>query len=285
MKGMLYALLLGMVLLPPLHAAEVTETLPSGLRVSADYRPARTDAPSLLVLHGFLVTGGFPTVQALVNEFSAKGYAVLAPTLSLGITARRAGLACDAIHTHTLKDDLAEIGFWVDWLARRTQGPIVLVGHSFGSVQLLDYAATAPHPRVKGLIGMSMSHVGARGEELRPDDRGRAEERLRAGDRALDRYSLIYCHGSYVASPEAYLSYASLDRAGVLERLGLARVPTIAIMGGGDQRFGADWVALMRQAGVSTRVVDGASHFFDGTHEFDLLDAVDGALRELRVRP
>ncbi|MEW5973803.1 MAG: alpha/beta fold hydrolase [Pseudomonadota bacterium] len=285
MKGMLYALLLGMVLLPSLRAAEVTGTLPSGLRVSADYRPARPEAPSLLVLHGFLVTGGFPTVQALVNEFSAKGYAVLAPTLSLGITGRRAGLACDAIHAHTLKDDLAEIGFWVDWLARRTKGPIVLVGHSFGSVQLLDYAGAAPHPRVKGVIGMSMSHVGARGEELRPDDLARAEDRLRAGDRALDRYSLIYCHGNYVASPESYLSYASLDRAGVLERLGRVGLPTIAIMGGEDQRFGADWVASMRQAGVSTRVVDGASHFFDGTHEFDLLDAVDGALRELRVLP
>lgn len=285
MRGMLYVLLLGMVLLPPLRAAEVTETLPSGLRVSADYRPARPEAPSLLVLHGFLVTSGFPTVQAMGDEFSPKGYAVLAPTLSLGITGRRASLACDAIHTHTLKDDLDEIGFWVDWLARRTKGPIVLVGHSFGSVQLLDYAAASPHPRVKGLIGLSMTHVGAKGEELRTDDRGRAEAHLRAGDRALDRYSLIYCHGNYVASPEAYLSYASLDRAGLLERLGRVRVPIIAIMGGADHRFGAEWVAAMRQVGVSTRVIDGASHFFDGTHEFDLLDAVDAALGELMIRP
>ena len=138
MKRMMVVWLVGMLWALPGLAAEITQTLPNGLKVTADYRPAAAGAPTLLILHGFLVTSTFPTVQALANEFSAKGYGVLAPSLSLGINTRRAGLACDAVHTHTLAEDRAEIAFWVDWLAQHSQGSIVLVGHSFGSVQLLD---------------------------------------------------------------------------------------------------------------------------------------------------
>lgn len=285
MQGWLIVLCMLLGVFSPLSAEEVRLVQPGKPQLLADYRPAQPEAPALLILHGFLVTGGFPTVQALAGEFAAKGYSVLAPTLSLGITGRRAGLACDAIHTHTLEQDLAEIGLWVDWLARRTKGPIILVGHSFGSVQLLAYARGARHSRVAGLIGMSMSFIGAKGEEIRSDELARAEARLASGNGMLDRYSLIYCHGTYTATPMAYLSYARLERARVLEWLKQNRLPLVAIMGGADQRFGDEWVASMRESHVSVRVVPGASHFFEGTHEFDLLDMVDSALGEIGVKP
>ncbi|MEW6765114.1 MAG: alpha/beta fold hydrolase [Pseudomonadota bacterium] len=283
MHGKLIALCLLMVFAPSLWAEEVWLTLPGKQQVVADYQAGPPEAPALLILHGFLVTGAFPTIQTLANEFSAKGYTVLTPTLSLGITGRRAGLACDAIHTHSLAQDLAEISLWVDWLASHGKGPIYLIGHSFGGVQLLAYAASSPHPRVRGLVGMSLSYTGAEGEEIRTDELARAEAMRGAGDGSLGRYNLMYCHGNYTSNPESYLSYATLDRSRVLELLGRNRIPTIAIMGGEDRRYGADWVEAMRALNVSTRVIPGASHFFDGSHEFDLLDMFDSALTDLRA--
>lgn len=284
MQRMIVAWLVAMLWVLPGAAAEITETLPSGLKVTADYRPAAAGSPTLLILHGFLVTNAFPTLQALASEFSAKGYGVLAPTLSLGLNRRRAGLACDAIHTHTQADDRAEIAFWVDWLAQRSQGSIVLLGHSFGSVQLLDYVLHTPNPRVVGLMAISMSYVGALGEELQADQLKRAQSQQAAGDKSLGRFNLIYCHGNYTSTAESFLSYANLGRSAVLEALHKNRMPIIAIMGGADQRYAGDWVKEMQQAGVQVRVVPGANHFFDGTFEFDLLDAVNHSLSEMKIK-
>jgi len=272
--------LLGLWMLscPPAQAEQVTESLPHGLKALADHRAGRADAPAVLILHGFLVNHQFPTVQSLAGDLAAKGYTVLAPTLSLGITRRRSGLACDAIHTHTLDDDVAEIAFWIDWLAKRKHKDIILIGHSFGSVQLLAYLTRQQAPQVRGLVAMSMSHVGAKGEELRPQERVEAERQQAAGDAGLARRSLIYCRGNYTSTPAAYLSYARLGHDRVLELLQQNRKPLQAIMGGADERFGSDWVGAMRDAGAQVRVVEGASHFFDGTHEFDLLDEVNAAL-------
>ena len=286
MKRMMVGLMVGMALSWACVAAEISETLPNGVKLTADYRTAAApNAPALLILHGFLVTHHFPTVQALAAEFSAKGYRVLAPSLSLGMSGRRAGLACDAIHTHTEAQDVAEIGFWVDWLARQGTGPIVLVGHSFGGAQLLDYMTLSPNPRVAGLVAMSMSYVGAQGETLEPLEFTRAQSMRAAKDAALGRYNLIYCRGNYTATAESYLGYASMGRAEVLERMRANRLSLAVIMGGADQRFGADWVKNMQTVGVQVSVVPGASHFFDGTFEFDLMDALAMTLAGMKVTP
>ncbi len=285
MKQMMVGLLFALLMSAPCVAAEITETLPGGMKVTADYRAVAEGAPSVVVLHGFLVTRSFPIVQTLLAELSAGGYNVLAPTLSLGMSYRRSGLACDAVHTHTHEDDLAEAAFWVGWLARRTSGPIVLVGHSFGSAQWLGYLAQGPHPRVAGLIGMSMSYVGASGERLDPREIELAERRLGEGDLSLGRYHLIYCHGNYTSTPRGYLSYARAQRNEVLTWARASSLPRVAIMGGDDQRFGADWVQDMQRVGVQVQVISGASHFFDGTFEFDLLDAVNRALIDMKVVP
>lgn len=267
-------------------AADISEILPSGVKLIADYRPAvAPDAPSLLILHGFLVTHHFPTVQALAADFSAKGYRVLAPTLSLGVSGRRAGLACEAIHTHTEAQDVAEIGFWVDWLARQGKGAIVLLGHSFGSTQLMDYLAHTPNPRVLGLVAISMSYVGAPGEVVEPREFRHAQSMREAGDMALGRYALIYCRENYTGTAESYLSYANLGCGYMLGLMRRTHLPLMAIMGGSDQRFGKDWVKDMQASGVLVSVVPGASHFFDGTFEFDLLDAVATTLQGIKVQP
>lgn len=278
MWRMVLGVLLAVALPMSGQAVEISEKLPNGLTASADYRAGLSGAPAFLVLHGFLVTHQYPTVQSISNDLEGQGYSVLAPTLSLDVTGRRAGLACDAIHTHTLAKDLGEIEFWLDWLSRRTQGPIYLVGHSFGSIQLLAYLNNHAAPRVRGLFGISMSYMGAAGEEIRADEVQRAEAMLREGRRDLGRYNLLYCHNNYTSTPEGYLDYARLGRDQVLLWLRHAGRPVISIMGGADKRFGPDWVAAMREVGGTVQVVDGASHFFDGAYEFDLLEELSSSL-------
>jgi alpha/beta superfamily hydrolase len=55
-------------------------------------------------------------------------------------------------------------------------------------------------------------------------------------------------------------------------------VPTKVIMGGKDDRMGADWVARLVSRSVAIRVIPEATHFFDGQYEFDLQEAVLQAL-------
>ncbi len=69
-----------------------------------------------------------------------------------------------------------------------------------------------------------------------------------------------------------------------LDALGKNRIPLVAIIGGADQCFAGDWVSSMQRAGARVQIVPGAGHFFDGTSEFDLLDAVSHALIEMKVK-
>jgi len=165
---------------------------------------------------------------------------VLAPTLTLGINARQSGLACDAIHMQSLQQNLDEIDYWVKWLAARQPGPVVLVGHSYGSLELLAWLATRPHPRVRMLITTSLSYAdGFNPPALVKRQVAEARRAVREGDDRPRRFTLSYCKGNFVSPPRVYLSYLR-------------------------------WNA----AGARLEVIEGASHFFDAEHEFDLNDAV-----------
>ena len=94
---------------------------------SAEYLAGQRDKPAVLLLHGFLQTREFPTVATLARSLHDAGYAVLSPTLSLGIPNRRQSLACEAVHRHGMEDDIDEIARWVDWLKSRGHRSIVLV--------------------------------------------------------------------------------------------------------------------------------------------------------------
>lgn len=256
-------------------AADIQERLPDGRVVHADLRQGELGRPAVLVLHGFMTTQYFNTVQSLVDELAASGYTVLAPTLSLGIHGRRAGLPCDAVHTHTFDQDVAEIAWWVEWLARRGHTDVLLVGHSTGSLHLLAYAAERRHPTVRKLIATSLVYFG----QDHPRDRVEAEMRLarrRLAEQAaeLGRYTISFCNGSFVAPPEAYLSYMRWGRSRVLDALRAVDIPVEVIMGSADQRFSPEWIAALADAGAEVQIIEGAGHFFDATHEFELLDRV-----------
>lgn len=277
---LLAALACLLISLPSLagHGSATEARLPSGKIVSADFHAGDRGKPAVLVLHGFLQTSAFPTIASMMDALATAGYTVLAPTLSLGISQRNKSLSCEAVHLHTLDDDAAEVAFWVRWLRQRGHTHIILVGHSFGNLQLLTYLGRDASPAVKQVLMISLTDV-----EVKQDARQRARlaqdlrNRVVRGDSALVEAEFGHCK-KYVSPPAALLSYLTLSRRSILDSLANSPVPAAAIMGAEDDRMGTDWVERLVARGIAVRVIPGATHFFDNQYEFDLQEALLQAL-------
>ena len=255
--------------------------LPSGYMATADYRVGDPNLPTTVVLHGFLSTRSFLTVSNLIEALASEGYSVLAPNLSLGVNNRQATLACEAIHTHSIDDDIAEINYWIEWLVKRGHNNIVLVGHSYGSLHGLLYALEYKHAAVKKLIAASLVDVDhIIGDEVSKSQIKMAEELLAKNDQGLREYQVSYCK-KYVAPPKAFLSYATWSQQRILKAISETKIPVEVILGSDDKRMGEGWPELLRKNGVKLQVIQGANHFFHNEQEFDLLDSVLSALRAI----
>lgn len=256
-------------LLPAARASVVTQTVRPNIVASATYMVGDRDKPVVLLVHGFLQTRNFPTVASLADGLHDAGYSVLLPTLSLNIPARGQSLACEAIHRHSLDNDVDEIARWVLWLKSQGHRSIVLLGHSFGSLQLLAYLSDHPDPAVKAYIGTSLieAQIGA---SDRRDLTAQLEDRINRKQRDLVYQSLSFCR-KYTTTPEEMLSYVRWDQARTLAALKQAPVPTLLIMGDSDSVLGHNWLKALQHIKARMVIVKGANHFMDGEHEFDLL--------------
>lgn len=259
-------------------AETVEAKLPSGVIATADFRAGQPSRPAVLLLHGFLQTRHVPPMSSLANTLADQGYTVLAPTLTLGINRRGKSLACEAVHAHTMEGDVAEIGFWVNWLANKGYSSIALVGHSVGSTQILRYAAQKPSPAVKMAALTSLVPFHGKQPEVQ---NAIALAKRPAGEQALRRFTLTYCINNYVAPPSAYLSYIANDTEQTLGLLKKIKVPTEIILGSADKILSTDWAGEIRNRGIPITVIDKAGHFFDGDQEFDLADKVEALLKTL----
>jgi pimeloyl-ACP methyl ester carboxylesterase len=265
---------------PAVGSTTVEEvTLPSGYVASAEYRPANSDKPAVLVLHGFLSTRNFLTVSNLTNALADEGYTVLAPNLTLGVNLRKVSLACEAIHTHSIQGDIKEINYWVNWLIDKGHKKIVIVGHSYGSLHGLLYAMENHNPAVVKLIATSLVDVEqVIGEELSKSQISMAQALVAKNDNSLKEYRMSYCK-KYVAPPAAFLSYAVWSKQKILDAISQTKIPVDVILGSADSRMGDAWPELLRKNGVHVQLIEGANHFFHNEQEFDLLDSVLAALQ------
>lgn len=245
-----------------------------GLVAEADYWPGEADMPALLILHGFLQTREFPTVRRLAEALAGEGFSVLTPSLTLGLNRRQQSMACEAIHTNSIQQDAAELGAWTEWLAERAGKPPVLIGHSTGGVQMAAMLDAHRDIPVSQAVLVSLSYFGeelgpARVAELQAD----AAAALARGDQRMHRYALTYCR-EYVTTAANLLSYLAWDKERLRALLVRGPTPATVIYGDQDDRIDRVWLEALAGGGVSVRSVAGANHFFDLTHEFDLLDEV-----------
>ncbi|MEW8507142.1 MAG: alpha/beta fold hydrolase [Candidatus Thiodiazotropha sp.] len=259
----------------------VHQQLESGIAVNAEYLDTDDQAPPILILHGFLQTRDFFTVRRLGEALHEAGYRILLPNLSLGINNRRQSLACEAIHNHSMEQDTDEIALWVEWLQKKTGEPITLIGHSSGSLNLLAYLDRFRDSPVAQSLLISLIAFGQgpiAKESL--EEKRRAETDLLKSKDTISRYRLAYCD-HYASTAGFYLSYLAWDPQRVLQAISdMNSKPTI-IFGGDDNRLSPDWKPRLQSLGTHIVEIDGANHFFDHSHEFDLLDSIEQSLQKL----
>jgi len=248
----------------------VHQMMRPGIPASAEYLAGERSKPAVLLVHGFLQTREFHTVATLARGLNDAGYTVLSPTLTLSIPNRRQSLPCEAVHKHSMEEDVAEIARWVAWLKSKGHPSIVLFGHSFGSLQGLAYLSGKPDRAIQGYIGASLIEAQI-GSKSRSALISQLENRILDKQRELVNQPLSFCT-RYPSTPEALLSYVRWDQARVLAALKEAPVRKKLIMGDSDEMVGGGWLKALQHIQAPMVVVKGANHFLDGEHEFDLLD-------------
>jgi len=274
-------LLTSLVLARPGFASIQEITLSNGLVATADFRPGDRSMPALIVLHGFLSTRNFLTVSSLIESLASDKYTVLAPNLSLGVSKRNKTLACEAIHTHDIESDIAEIDLWVRYLQGIGYKNIVLIGHSYGSLHGLLYLKKYPKSGIKKLIAASLVDVEhVVGKEKSQMQINLAHSQIKQHDNGLHEYQVSYCK-KYLAPAAAFLSYATWSQTKILATIAQVKTPLEIILGAKDKRMGENWPAILRKNGVKTQIIASANHFFNDEQEIDLLDSVLKALKGL----
>jgi len=278
MSKTLKPIILMLLFLPGLVNAQEIELETSERYIaSANFLEGEADKKALLILHGFLQTRNFSTVKRLGDTLHESGFSVLSPTLSLGLHRRRQSLPCEAIHTHSIQTDAAEIKQWVDWLTEKTGKKPTLIGHSSGSITLLNYLDIYGTDGIEKLILISISPFT---NEITPVDEKNlkwARDDLNSGYDSLYTYKLSYCD-TYPSTSSAWLSYKQWDQ----EKLGELTVKYSdlidVIIGTNDNRLSMEWRDLLQSKGVNISFIEGANHFFDQAHEFDLSDTMESLL-------
>jgi len=100
--------------------------------------------------------------------------------------------------------------------------------------------------------------------------------------RALVNQTLSFC-GKYPSTPEGLLSYVHWDQTRLLAALKHSPVGVKLIMGGADNMLERGWIKALQHVRTPMVIVKDASHFMDGTHEFDLLDHTLKHLETIKV--
>lgn len=270
-----FTLLFALLLNSTVSLAEIVKLeMEKGLIATADYLPGDTDKPVILILHGFLQTRDFITIQQLASSLYERGYSLLLPNLTLGINGRNNSLTCEAIHTHSMDQDIKEISRWVHWAAHESQKKLVVIGQGKGSLQLTAYLSSHPDAPVDQSIFISLIPFG-QGPIAREtlEESSRADHDLSHDPGSLNEYGLVYCK-RYLTTAGNYLSYVMWDQATTLEALSRIHTPIGIILGGDDQRLDSSWNQQLQQLDIQLIQMVGVNHFYAREYEIDLLESL-----------
>jgi esterase/lipase len=276
------------LLLPPLPAAAASleVKLPTGITVYAEYHRGLPSMPAVLLLHGFQQIHQSEPMNSLGSNLASKGYTVLIPTISLGVNKRRQSMACEAVHTYTYKEEVAEIAYWMNWLDNKGYKTIIPAGFSStGNVGLLIYNAQVSHPAVKKIILVSPNPTFFDLAE-RQKIRTAMNTKQTASRKKLGAFTLGYCKKNYFATAANYQSYTQYDESKFVELIRQSPVPAELILGSADTILPAAWLTQLKvlKAPARTTIIDQANHFFADTAEFDLTDAVENIIKNINTQ-
>lgn len=269
------------------HAEIIEAKIQRGITITANFHAGNPSHTALLILHGFLQTGHSEPMNALASNLDSKGYATLRPTMSLGINRRNQSTPCEAMHTHTVAQDIEEIDYWFKWLLKKGYRHIVLTGFSStGNFESMLYSAQKPDPAITQLILISLNPILVEHNEQK-----RIRRVLHAGTgkrpQAPELFTLGYCKRNFAATPASYASYAVFDDSRLLDMISRNRLPLDIVLGSNDTILPESWIAqidaLKSKAAIS--VIPNANHFFDGTSEFDLAETVENILKRQTAQP
>ncbi|MCW8931449.1 MAG: alpha/beta hydrolase [Gammaproteobacteria bacterium] len=248
------------------------------ITANAEYYPGETNKPYIFILHGFMQTHSFPTVKRLAESLNESDYNVLTPSLSLGISHRKKSLACEAIHTHSLEKDVYELEKWITWLEKQSNQPIILIGHSAGSIHLANYLSKHPSNKIKQIIFIAIPNFNIESHADQINQlKIKAEELVLNKNNSLHDFKLAYCE-KYPTSAENFLSYLQLSKENIMTYLDKITIPKILIVGSKDKRVDQEWSQMLTQHGIDVIKIDGANHFFNDEYEFDLLDIIESLI-------
>jgi len=267
----------------PATAETIEIKLPTGITASANFHIGNPSQPAVLLLHGFLQTQHSQPMSSLASNLASKGYTVLNPTISLGINKRSQSMACEAVHTHTIEEEVAEVAYWVQWLGNKGYKNIVPIGFSStGNLEILLYNAQGSHPAIKNSILTSLNPIFTDPAELRKY-RVAGDAKRQPDLKKLEIFTLGYCKNNFAATAKTYLSYAQYDDIKILKLIKQTPVQIDVILGSTDAILPANWPSQINALKTRTRVtiIDKANHFFDGTSEFDLAEEVENILKNL----
>ena len=265
------------------HSEETTINIQvkSNITANASYSLGEKAKPAVLLLHGFLGTREHATLKNLNTAIQDEGYSTLAPTLSLGIDKRKQSLACEAIHTHTMDNDVAEINHWVQWLIKKGHKKIILLGHSFGSLNMLVYLKQYKTPEITYAIATSLIDIEhAIGKQSVKNQLKEAYQQIKTNNKSLNEYKISYCK-TFISTAETFVSYAKWGKSNILSLLKLIKKPVHVIIGANDQRMDKNWPNLLTKQGTKVDIITGANHFFSDEFEFELHDQVINTLNKI----
>jgi len=246
--------------------------------MSANYLKGSNDANPVLILHGFLQTNEFSTVDRLTTALNDSGYTVLNPTLSLGLSNRKQSLSCEAIHTHSMDSDSGELSQWINWLQNKIGKKVTLIGHSAAGPTMLNYLEKYNQKQINHVILISLSYFASGPEANETKEHAKiARAHVRSGSKKLDTYKLNYCQ-TYPAFGKDFLSYYEWNTDKVSQAVGKFNDKISIIIGTSDKRIDPDWRTQLSSKYNNVIAIEGANHFFDQAYEFDLTDTIEDLL-------
>lgn len=262
------------------HAETVEVKLPNGLTALANFQAGVPTQTALIFLHGLHQTQHSQPLSALANNLSAKGYTLLNPTLTVSVNRRVQSMDCEAVHTQTMDQDVAEIDYWVHWLTKKGYPNIALIGFSStGNIQAMLYNSLGSNSAIKKTILISMNPLLIDLQERQSAQKILVSNHISKINK-LSKYKVGYCKNNFVSTSNIYMSYAKYDAGGILTLLTKTSANTELIFGSADLILPANWISQVRAVNsqVTISIIDKANHFFDGTSEFDLAAKVETIL-------